>query len=123
MDLAGRVVAVTGAARGIGRALAVAAKARGATIVALDQDAAGVEAVAAGLGGQAFALDVGDAAAVVAILARIEAEALMRAVGRVVRLEHEGQMDAVTGLSGSGPDYVFHLIEAMAAATRLCPSL
>ena len=74
MDLAGRVVAVTGAARGIGRALAVAAKARGATIVALDQDAAGVEAVAAGLGGQAFALDVGDAAAVVAILARIEAE-------------------------------------------------
>ncbi|KAA0125161.1 SDR family oxidoreductase [Methylobacterium sp. P1-11] len=74
MDLAGRVVAVTGAARGIGRALAVAAKARGATIVALDRDAAGVEAVAAGLGGQAFALDVGDAAAVAAILARIEAE-------------------------------------------------
>lgn len=44
------------------------------------------------------------------------AEALMRAVGRVVRLESEGQMDAVTALSGSGPAYVFHMIEAMAAA-------
>lgn len=74
MDLAGRVVAVTGAARGIGRALAVAAKARGATVVALDRDGAGARAVAEELGGWAFALDVGDAAAVAAILGRIEAE-------------------------------------------------
>ncbi|GMG82535.1 pyrroline-5-carboxylate reductase [Paralimibaculum aggregatum] len=44
------------------------------------------------------------------------ADILLRAVGKAVRLEGEHQMDAVTGLSGSGPAYVFHLIEAMAAA-------
>ncbi|MDV7271392.1 pyrroline-5-carboxylate reductase [Thioclava sp. A2] len=44
------------------------------------------------------------------------AEALLLAVGQVVRLEDEGQMDAVIGVSGSGPAYVFHLIETMAAA-------
>ncbi len=44
------------------------------------------------------------------------ADALLAAVGQVVHLENEGQIDAVTGVSGSGPAYVFHLIETMAAA-------
>ena len=44
------------------------------------------------------------------------AEAFLGAVGQVVRLEDEHQMNAVTALSGSGPAYVFHLIEALAAA-------
>ena len=44
------------------------------------------------------------------------AEALLQAVGQTVRLDDEGQMDAVTAVSGSGPAYVFHLIETLAAA-------
>ena len=41
---------------------------------------------------------------------------LMAAVGQVVTLDGEYQIDAVTAVSGSGPAYVFHLIETMATA-------
>lgn len=54
------------------------------------------------------------------------AEDLLAAIGQTVRLETESQMDAVTALSGSGPAYVFHMIEAMAAAGQaqgLAPDL
>jgi pyrroline-5-carboxylate reductase len=48
--------------------------------------------------------------------AMAEAEALLNVVGQVVCLQAEAQIDAVTGVSGSGPAYVFHLIESLAAA-------
>jgi len=41
---------------------------------------------------------------------------LLAAVGQVVHLQDEGLMDAVTAVSGSGPAYVFLLVEAMSAA-------
>jgi len=44
------------------------------------------------------------------------AEHLLNAIGETVQLDSEAQMDAVTALSGSGPAYVFYLIEAMSAA-------
>ncbi|MEQ8447836.1 MAG: pyrroline-5-carboxylate reductase [Pelagibacterium sp.] len=43
-------------------------------------------------------------------------EALLAAAGGVVWVEDETLIDAVTAVSGSGPAYVFHLVEAMAAA-------
>jgi pyrroline-5-carboxylate reductase len=43
-------------------------------------------------------------------------ERLMRAVGDVVWIDDEALMDAVTAVSGSGPAYVFLLIEALSAA-------
>ncbi|NKX44285.1 pyrroline-5-carboxylate reductase [Roseicyclus persicicus] len=44
------------------------------------------------------------------------AESLLSAIGQVVRLETEDQIDAVTGVSGSGPAYIFYMIDALAAA-------
>ena len=53
-------------------------------------------------------------------------ERLLSVVGQTVRLEREADMDAVTAVSGSGPAYVFHLIETLAEAGRgegLAPDL
>jgi len=61
-----------------------------------------------GLGSCAFVLGTGanesDAATV---------ESVMGAVGIALRVAEEKLLDAVTGLSGSGPGYVYMLIEAM----------
>lgn len=49
---------------------------------------------------------------------RETANLLMTAVGKVAWFENEGDLDAVTAVSGSGPAYVFHLVEALAEAGR-----
>jgi len=48
--------------------------------------------------------------------ARSQAEAVLRAVGGVVWVDDEPQLDAVTAVSGSGPAYVFYFIESLEAA-------
>lgn len=49
---------------------------------------------------------------------RALAEALLSAVGEVVWVEDEAQIDAVTAVSGSGPAYVFLVTECLAEAGR-----
>ena len=49
---------------------------------------------------------------------RAAAERILAAVGSTVWADNEAQMDAVTAISGSGPAYVFHFIEALEAAGR-----
>lgn len=44
------------------------------------------------------------------------AEGIMRSVGLTLWLDQESQMDAVTALSGSGPAYIFLVIELMQQA-------
>lgn len=65
------------------------------------------------VGAGAMALVAGDQASAAAALA---CERLFSAVGLVIRLEREDQMDAATAVSGSGPAYVFAFTEALALA-------
>lgn len=47
---------------------------------------------------------------------RKAAESVLAAVGATVWFERESELDAVTAVSGSGPAYVFYLIEALEQA-------
>ena len=49
---------------------------------------------------------------------RATAHALLAGVGAVEWVESERLIDAVTAVSGSGPAYVFHLVECLAEAGR-----
>jgi pyrroline-5-carboxylate reductase len=46
------------------------------------------------------------------------AESILRAVGLALWVDDEGEMDAVTALSGSGPAYFFLVMEAMEFAAK-----
>lgn len=46
------------------------------------------------------------------------AENLLKSGGEVVRVDSEAALNAVTAVSGSGPAYVFHLVEALEAGAK-----
>jgi pyrroline-5-carboxylate reductase len=58
------------------------------------------------------------AAETVDATARAAVEQVLKAVGSVVWVEREEQMDAVTAVSGSGPAYFFLLIELLEESAR-----
>jgi short-subunit dehydrogenase len=87
-SLAGQVVFITGAARGIGRSTAAALVAEGARVVIADLDGDLAQRTATDLGATAFALDITDHAAFTAVLDEVE-----RAVGPIdVLINNAGVM-------------------------------
>jgi len=47
---------------------------------------------------------------------RAQAESILSAVGEMIWLREEAMMDAVTAISGSGPAYVFYMMESLQQA-------
>jgi 3-oxoacyl-[acyl-carrier protein] reductase len=79
MMLQGQVALVSGATRGIGRAIALGLGAQGAKVIGTSTSADGAQSIsdylaAAGAGGKGAVLDVNDGAAVEALVAEIEKE-------------------------------------------------
>ncbi|MBJ7483765.1 SDR family NAD(P)-dependent oxidoreductase [Brevundimonas sp.] len=69
-DLSGKIAVVTGSTRGLGYAIAEAMIAHGATVVVSSEDAEDTAAAASALGATGIPCDVGDDAAVAALVAK-----------------------------------------------------
>uniref|UniRef100_A0A450RTU1 3-oxoacyl-[acyl-carrier-protein] reductase n=1 Tax=Candidatus Kentrum sp. DK TaxID=2126562 RepID=A0A450RTU1_9GAMM len=85
MEFTGKIALVTGASRGIGRAIALALGSQGATVIGTATTDAGSSAVARvfaehGMEGRGEVLDVGDSTSVDALFSRLAADGLLPAI-------------------------------------------
>lgn len=97
MRLAGKRCVITGAAQGIGKAIAERFAAEGAVLLLADIDGPRVEALASSLGQQAFIADVSMKSEVEALVA--QAEALWGGIDVLVNnagITHAAQLDELT---------------------------
>lgn len=98
--MTGKVVAITGASRGIGAEAARAFAAAGARVGLLARDAGAITALAAEVGGLAVPCDVADAGAVVAALAQVEA-----AFGALdVLINNAGVIEPIARITDADPE-------------------
>jgi short-subunit dehydrogenase len=74
MEISGKRTLITGATRGIGRALAERLATEGARLALVARSAAPLNELAAKLGAKAFPADLGDAAVVGGLIERVEAD-------------------------------------------------
>lgn len=98
--MTGKVVAITGASRGIGAAAVRAFATAGARVALLSRDEAAISALAADVGGLALACDVASADGVAAALARVEAD-----LGPLdVLINNAGVIEPIARLAEADPE-------------------
>jgi NAD(P)-dependent dehydrogenase (short-subunit alcohol dehydrogenase family) len=116
--LAGATAVVTGASRGIGRAIAIALAGAGAEVALWARDATALAAVAAETGGRAIVVDVTDSSAVAAAADEVRAtmppvRVLVNNAGAVARTPTAAMTDAAwRRVIATNLDGTFYVIRA-----------